>query len=78
MLDPPCFGRLATRARTIGRTCGSNIRTGRGGEPQLLAPSLAPQPVLSLCWLPSYPAMARLALSGGYLWYTDSGVWHHA
>ncbi len=50
----------------------------QGGEPQLLAPSLAPQPVLSLCWLPSYPAMARLAVSGGYLWYTDSGVWHHA
>ncbi len=48
------------------------------GEPQLLAPSMAPQPVLSLCWLPSYPAMARLALSGGYLWWTDSGSWHHA
>ena len=48
------------------------------GERHLLAPSLSPQPVFSLCWLPSYPAMARLAVSGGYLWYTDSGTWHHA
>jgi hypothetical protein len=47
-------------------------------EGQLLAPSLAPQPVLSFCWLPSYPAMARVAVSGGYLWYTDSGSWHHS
>ncbi len=49
-----------------------------GAEGQLLAPSLAPQPVLSFCWLPSYPAMARVAVSGGYLWYTDSGSWHHS
>ena len=48
------------------------------GERHLLAPSLAPHPVLSLCWLPSYPAMARLSVSGGYLWYTDSGTWHHS
>ncbi len=48
------------------------------GERHLLAPSLAPQPSISLCWLPSYPAMARLAVSGGYLWWTDNGQWHHA
>jgi len=48
------------------------------GQEQLLAPSMAPQPVLSLCWLPSYPAMARLAVSGGYLWWTEDGSWHHA
>ncbi len=48
------------------------------GQRHLLAASLSPQPVLSLCWLPSYPSMARLAVSGGYLWYTDAGEWHHS
>ena len=31
MSDPPGVERLAARARTSGRKCGSNIRTGRGG-----------------------------------------------
>ncbi len=43
----------------------------------VLAPSLSPQPVLSLAWMPPYPAFARLAVSGGYLWYTDQNEWHH-
>ncbi len=48
------------------------------GQEELLAPSLAPMPALSLAWLPGYPAMARLELHGGYLWYTDSGSWNHS
>jgi hypothetical protein len=61
-----------------GDTDGRWFTDEPDGGPQLLAPSMAPQPVLSFCWLPGYPAMARLALSGGYLWWTDSGSWHHA
>ncbi|MFH1469630.1 MAG: caspase family protein [Pseudomonadota bacterium] len=47
------------------------------GEEPLLAPGLAPWPELSLAWLPPYPAMARLSLAGGYVWYTERGAWHH-
>ena len=44
----------------------------------LLAPSLVPSPVLALAWLPRHPLLARLSLSGGYLWYTDAATWHNS
>ncbi len=43
----------------------------------VLAASLSPQPVLSLAWMPPYPAFARLAVSGGYVWWTDQNAWRH-
>lgn len=45
-------------------------------EREILAPSLTPTPVLSAAWVPDGVARARLALSGGMLWYTDAGRWH--
>jgi len=47
------------------------------GQAGLLAPGMAPWPELSLCWLPTYPALARFSLAGGYVWYTEGGAWHH-
>jgi hypothetical protein len=47
------------------------------GQAALLAPGMAPWPELSLAWLPAYPALARLSLAGGYVWYTEDGAWHH-
>lgn len=46
------------------------------GDPALLAPSLTPVPVLSLLWTPSGPVWARLAGTGGALWYADAGRVH--
>ncbi len=48
------------------------------GDPPLLAPTLSPVPVISVAWLPLNPMVARLAVSGGYLWYTDTGNWHNS
>ena len=47
------------------------------GEPGLLAPSLVPAPVVSVAWLPRWPVHARLAATGGWLWYADQGALHH-
>jgi hypothetical protein len=47
------------------------------GADGLLAPSIVPEPVAALVWLPRQPIVARLSASGGYLWYTDGGSWHH-
>ena len=59
------------------------LRAGAGlqgwllqGEPALLAPSLSPIAVASLAWTPPGLAWARLAASGGPLWYTDAGRAH--
>ncbi len=45
--------------------------------PDLVAPSLVPVPTLSLTALPPGPFWARLAASGGWLWYADRGEVHH-
>jgi hypothetical protein len=50
---------------------------GAPGDPPLLAPSLAPELVLSTAWLPRGPVWARLSTSGSYVWHTDAGDWHH-
>ncbi|MBT3218131.1 MAG: caspase family protein [Proteobacteria bacterium] len=50
---------------------------GAKTDPPLLAPSLVPVPVLSFAIMPDAPSFARLAISGGYLWYTDAGTWNN-
>ncbi len=46
------------------------------GDPPLLSPTITPVPVLAVAWTPPGFAWARLAGSGGALWYTDAGVVH--
>lgn len=48
-----------------------------GGE-GLLAPSVVPEPVVALVFLPRQPVVMRLSASGGYLWFADGGAWHHS
>ena len=81
---PSLAGKLAIERVLVPGTV--QLRAGAGfqgfllgapGEPALLAPSLVPVPVLSIALLPRQPIMARLAVSGGYLWYADGGDWHN-
>ncbi len=44
---------------------------------EILAPSLVPEPVAALVFLPRQPIVIRLSAGGGYLWFTNKGKWHH-
>ncbi|MCO4744390.1 MAG: caspase family protein [Proteobacteria bacterium] len=47
------------------------------GAEGLLAPSVVPEPVAAVVFLPRQPLVMRLSASGSYLWFTDAGAWNH-
>lgn len=78
--DPTLSGSLVAEHVLVPGTV--QLRAGFGLQgwllqgPDLLAPSLAPVPSLSLGWLPVGLGWMRLSARGGWLWYTDDDRLH--
>jgi len=43
----------------------------------ILAPTLVPEPIAAIVFLPKEPIVIRFSVGGGYLWYADRGEWNH-